>query len=407
MTAEGIKPSTCSSRAGLAALALVFTLGCSAQGGGGDGDRPQGAGSGGFGNAQGGSSGGGGLGSGGASGVPVRPPPPPPSGDGGQACATASSAAQLEPVHLAFAFDVSGSMGKGDEPWHDKSLKWDPVVLATRTFFEDDASKGLTASLTFFPEDGDDDERCVADAYVDPDVEMTDLPSEDFGAAIDAIEPQSSDDWRGGTPTVFVMRGTHTFVQGYREDHRGRYAIVLVTDGYPQGCDDADDTIEAVVAEAEDARGDEIDTYVIGVANPPIDDAPDTVSDLHAIAAAGGTEQAFLIDTGDPVATSTAFTQAIAAIRETAVSCALAIPAPPDGQSFDKERVAVHYASGDGATRMFTYDASCARDEAWHYDDPSSPTQIELCESTCAEVQSDPAAAFEVEFACEQLFSVD
>ena len=44
-----------------------------------------------------------------------------------------------------------------------------------------------------------------------------------------------------------------------------------MTDGYPQGCDDADDTIEAVVAEVEAARADGIDTYVIGVANPPID----------------------------------------------------------------------------------------------------------------------------------------
>ena len=59
-------------------------------------------------------------------------------------------------------------MGKGDEDWHDKSLKWDPVVLATRTFFEDAGSHGLTASLTFFPDEGDEDERCVEEAYASP-----------------------------------------------------------------------------------------------------------------------------------------------------------------------------------------------------------------------------------------------
>lgn len=329
-------------------------------------------------------------------------------GDGGdEACASASASTELKRVHLAFAFDVSGSMGKGDEPWHDKALKWDPVVLATRTFFEDASSDGLSASLTFFPEDGDDGERCVQDAYEEPDVAMMALPSTAFGEAIDAIEPQSEDDWRGGTPTVFVMRGTASFVEHYRQDNEGRYAIVLVTDGYPQGCDDEDDTIEAVVSVIEDARADDVATYVIGVANPPIDDAPDTVSDLHALAEAGGTEQAYLIDTGDPEATASAFTQAIAAIRETAITCSLAIPDPPEGKSFDKERIAVHFTIDGGEQQSVAYDASCANGAGWHYDDPAAPSEIVLCERTCEVVQGDTRAAFEVELACEQLFTVD
>jgi hypothetical protein len=330
-------------------------------------------------------------------------------GDAGddEACATAAISTELQPVHLAFAFDVSGSMGKGDEPWHDKALKWDPVVLATRTFFEDPSSDGLSASLTFFPDDGGDDERCVEDAYEEPDVAMTALPSAAFGEAIDAIEPESEDDWRGGTPTVFVTRGTASFIESYRQDHEGRYAIVLVTDGYPQGCDDEDDTIEAVVSVIEDARETGIATYVIGVANPPVDDAPDTVSDLHALAAAGGTEQAYLIDTGDPEATASAFTQAIAAIRDTAIACELAIPDPPNGKTFDKERVAVHFTLGSGAQQSLPYDASCSGGAGWHYDEPASPSTIVLCASTCEAVQGDTQAAFEVEFACEKLLDVE
>jgi hypothetical protein len=58
------------------------------------------------------------------------------TGDG-DVCATVTATATLEPVFLAFAFDVSGSMGKGDHPWHDATLKWDPVVAATRGVFED------------------------------------------------------------------------------------------------------------------------------------------------------------------------------------------------------------------------------------------------------------------------------
>lgn len=394
----------------LAAL-IVLLLACS-----GDPQRerePSGPGSGGFGNApvagagQGASFAGsfGNSAGAGRSGSPVQVADAGPAP--GQTCATASLGVDLLPVHLAFAFDVSGSMGKGDEPWHDKSLKWDPVVLATRTFFEDPASAGLRASLTFFPEGGDDDERCAQEPYEAPDVEMTELPSEAFGEAIDAITPKAEDDWRGGTPTAFVVRGTHAFVESYREDNLGRFAIVLVTDGYPQGCDDEDDTIEAVVTEVQAARGTDIATYVIGVANPPIDDAPDTVSNLHAIAEAGGTEQAFLIDTGDPAQTASAFNAAVDRIRETAITCTLAIPDPPEGRNFDKENVAVHYRSGGTDDMPLVYDPSCAKTDGWHYDDPAEPHAIELCETTCDTVQADPQAELEVEFACERLLSVD
>lgn len=411
MTVMKTHRSAVPARDALRWFALALAFGCNAKGAGEHDGARRGAQGEDFGNAAAGGDGAGGATvtdfgtSGTGSGTAGNPPVV--ATDGGQACATAASAAELEPVYLAFAFDVSGSMGKGDEPWHDKSLKWDPVVLATRGFFEDDASAGLTASLTFFPEDGDEDERCVQEAYAEPDVSMTALPSPAFGDAIDAIEPASEGDWRGGTPTAWVMRGTRAFALDHRQDHPGRYAIVLVTDGYPQSCDDADDTIEAVVAEVELARADEIATYVVGVENPPLPDAPDTLSDLHEIAAAGNTGQAFLIDTGDPARTSEAFKQAIDEIRATSISCALAIPEPPDGQTFDKEKVAVRYASGGAQATSFTYDDSCATASAWHYDDPADPRQIVLCESTCELVQSDPEASFEVEFACERLFSVD
>src|SRR5690349_19260576 len=80
---------------------------------------------------RGGQSGGGGGGSGGFD--PLNPSAGINAGSGGtvdageldvdgaaNACATIGATASLEPLHLVFAFDVSGSMGKGDEPWHDK-----------------------------------------------------------------------------------------------------------------------------------------------------------------------------------------------------------------------------------------------------------------------------------------------
>ena len=162
---------------------------------------------------------------------------------------TASAETSLEPVHLAFAFDVSGSMGKLDKPYHDPKLKWEPVVAATKGFFTDPASANMFASLVFFPIDEDEDLRCSPDSYLKPDVPFTPLPSDAFGSAIDAVAPKSSDDWRGGTPTLAVTKATIQFVQAAQKSDPGaKYSIVLVTDGYPQGCSDADDKIETVVA---------------------------------------------------------------------------------------------------------------------------------------------------------------
>ncbi|WP_437282322.1 vWA domain-containing protein [Sorangium sp. So ce375] len=322
---------------------------------------------------------------------------------GGGACATQTAAGSLQPVYLAFAFDVSGSMGKGDKDWHDKALKWDPVVAATKQFFADPGSEGLTASLSFFPAD---DDKCSAEIYATPDVPLTPLPSEAFAKAIAAIEPASSDDWRGGTPTSWVMQGTSAFIEAQRRQSPGKYAIVLVTDGYPQGCDEASDTIDAVVADAQAALAEGVPTYVIGVENPPIKGAPDTLDDLHDIAAAGGTESAVLIDTGDPSQTTAAFKAAVDRIRGASVSCTMAIPLPPDGSTFDKERVRVLYTSGPNATTELAYDQSCATEDAWRYDEPASPTQIVLCESSCGVIQADVAATLRVDFTCEPVIEV-
>jgi len=326
-----------------------------------------------------------------------------PNNSNPNACATVSNGVELQPVHLAFAFDVSGSMGMGDKPYHDKALKWDPVVSATRAFFAAESSAGLTASLTFFPSES---ERalCNASEYTTPDVAMTSLPSALFGDAITKVTPATKADWRVGTPTLAVMKGSATFVESYRKTHEGRYAVVLVTDGYPQSCAAADD-INLVAAEAKRALGKDQQTFVIGVANPKLAGAPDTVSNLHLIAAAGGTEKAVLIDTGDPAATAAAFGKAIDQIRQAAISCSVAIPETQTGADFDKRAVVVHYDSGSKSTEL-SYDKSCAGSNAWHYDNADAPTEIELCKSTCDAVRADSKAKLSVDFACEPILVI-
>lgn len=326
------------------------------------------------------------------------------SSDAGSAsCASASAAGELQQLALAFAFDVSGSMGKGDEPYHDKSLKWDPIVAASKAFFDSDDIARVSASLVFFPTE-DEDDRCDAESYADPDVPLTQLPSSEFSDAIDAVTPESEDDWRGGTPTLAVIQATVDYVQALRAaGSTARHAIVLVTDGTPQGCDDEDDSVDAV-AEAVAAASADIPTYVIGVANPVTDEEPeppDNVSSLNQIAQSGGTESAFLIDTGNATDTIAKFSEIIQSIRSQGLSCEVDIPPPPNGMTFDQDMVNVSLTI-DNEPHPLGYSALCSEPEAWHFDDEAAPSRIVLCDDTCALTKSAAEPSLQVEFGCER-----
>ena len=136
-------------------------------------------------------------------------------------------------------------------------------------------------------------------SYEAPIVPMTALPSPAFGTALDGIRAGT---WRGGTPTLHVVNGVLSYIADNSAAGDARYVFVLVTDGYPQGCND--NSIQSVV-DAVTAVAAQTPTYVIGVANPPLTDAngmmaPETVMNLSAVAVAGGTDHAYLIDTGNP-----------------------------------------------------------------------------------------------------------
>jgi len=326
------------------------------------------------------------------------------AGDGAL-CATVATTAKLETVYLVFAFDVSASMGNLGELWYDPALKWDPAVEATRGFFEDEASAGLFASLTAFPVNAEGDGDCPSDPYVAPLVSMTELPSTRFGEALDAIR---AEEWRGGTPTRGALDGVMSFITSYRDDHPGRYAIVLVTDGYPQGCGETN-TLGAI-EDLVSSYVDDAPTYVIGVKNPPLTDAegtlaPDTVSDLNGVAEAGGTDSAFIIDTGDPSKTRADFRKAVDVIRGASIACSLDVPAPPDGRRFLKDHVVVSATEGDETTDL-TYDEDCKEDGAWHYDSPTTPSEVVLCPTTCTRLQNASEAKLQVGFTCQPAFTI-
>lgn len=347
------------------------------------------------------------------------------SGGGGtpgtSVCEEVSSSTETRPIVLAFTYDVSGSMGKLDPPnwWHDPASKWTPIAAATRSFFGETSVQGISASLSLFPKGT---ERCSSDSYETPDVPLTGLPSDTFGQVLDDYEaevgvPLAGGDWRGGTPTLAAFQGTLAYLEAQGGDYD--QAIVLVTDGLPSGCDD--DELTSVLAAVENAKEAGIATYVIGVENPssppaalpatfdewgcgPSSDEPcappANLSPLHAIAEAGGTGEAFLIDTGNPEQTQADFTEAILAIQRNAASCSLQVPPHPEtGLDFDLDYVSP-VLEIDGTPQSLAYDESCETESGFRFEDADGTTRIELCEASCSAVTASQAASFRVEFLC-------
>jgi hypothetical protein len=149
-------------------------------------------------------------------------------------------------------------------------------------------------------------------------------------------------------------------------------AVVLVTDGEPQGCK-GDSVTGAATAAGGGLPG--IKTYVIGVG--------DSLQKLDTIAQGGGTNQAVIISTTNPSSITGDFVNALGTIRKAALSCNYPLAAPPKGETLDINKVNVQFTPNGGTAQTLNYSASCAGGLGWHYDDPFKPTQILICPNSC------------------------
>jgi hypothetical protein len=292
------------------------------------------------------------------------------------ACASTRSETKSRPAYLVLMVDRSGSM-KNDN-------KWASVSTALKSFFGDGRTAGLHASMSFFP--APEGDMCLAN-YKDPRIAMTALPEGDpfpFRSAIDAVEVG------GQTPTVPALAGAVAYAEQQYALHgnEGRVAIVLVTDGNPDGC------TGNTVPNAGDTVGDvagRIPTYVVGIGK--------SLSTLDFIARRGGTGNAILIDT-DPAKTSTQLVSALDTITRTAVSCEYDVPPPPEGGTLDKFAVNVVIKKGDGSDVVPPYNSQCDG-HGWRYDNLDNPTKILLCPTTCTALADDRRSQVDLLFGCE------
>jgi hypothetical protein len=329
-------------------------------------------------------------------------------GGDGKVCDAQVREGQRVPLDMYFLVDSSGSMAD----WVSGGSKWDVVSSALTDFLQDPRNAGTGVGIGYFPVDSgscssgqsggcctsfsnlcfaNDDGSCVVRDYSTPAVALV-LPPQPAAVVSDIDSHQVG----GGTPTRPALEGALEYLSQWASAHRERKPLlVLATDGEPDGCDPNTPQDVADVAARALSGANAIRTFVIGVGS--------SLDSLDLVAQAGGTDHAFLVDTGGNVAKE--FADALDQIRGAATSCDFVIPDVGSGATaIDPKKVNVSYVPNgtSSATRVpqiFMGDpANCDDSGGWYYDDPKAPKMIKLCDSTC---QSLSSGSIQLEFGCD------
>ncbi len=408
----------------LAAFALIAA--CSASGTGSEDDGLGGSGGaaasgGAAGNGatagSGGSSGNGGSGAGTSqdSGLLIDVASPDDSGQlqDGDVCAGSFSQAKPTPLNVMVMFDQSSSM---------KGSRWTTVVQALKDFTVAPEAAGIFMALNYFAltrpcqTNGDcqsnwgkcgDTKFCTFDDYCSPadyetpEIEFAELPgaAASIAASLDAHGPEFN------TPTPPALQGAINHAKAWASSHPDEKVVVLLmTDGQPDSitCNIGNGAMPNVVSIARaGAQGSPaIPTYVIGVGNK--------VGDLNSVAAAGGTTKAYMVDGAGGSATRQQLLQALNGIRGSALPCSYGIPQPQSG-TLDYGKVNVVFTPGGGQPTTIGQVRSagdCGASGGWYYDDPTRPTTIQICPTTCQSFRGSAGGSVELQLGCDTVIQI-
>jgi len=321
----------------------------------------------------GGSTGGGGAG-GNAGGVVI---------DGDAACVAEPRAGEQIPLDLFFMVDKSGSMGcpVGQAGMNCTSPpnnnppainRWTSIKEALVAFANSPQSAGLGAGMGFFPQMNGNTLLCTPQDYSTPAAPIGALNgyASALQTALDAQMPN------GNTPTVPALSGAISYATTYAQTHPGRtVAVVFASDGEPTECRQNNNDIPGAVRVAQAAAmgNPPIRTYVLGVGP--------SLNNLNQIAVAGGTTNAYLVESGGSADLITALNN----IRKSALTCDYQIPIVP-GKPLDLGLVNIKVRVPPGGEQQVgKVDGlgQCGAQGGWYFDNPSAPTRIQLCPTTC------------------------
>ncbi len=340
---------------------------------------------------------------------------------GACACATESKTANPVPLDLFIMLDQSGSMS---EALPNGGTRWSAVTTALKGFFSDPANAGLGVGLQYFPLDsgggacgifctvdadcggaacgpcfvgiclggGGGGDSCNVADYAMPEVEIGALNAAQVSALTASVNAHGP---TNNTPTGPALQGAVNHAKAWEIAHpTHKVAVVFATDGDPTECDPQDIPSIANIAQVALNGNPSVPTFVIGVGP--------SLSSLNAIAAAGGTGSAFLVDTGGNVVQQ--FQAALAAIQDSALGCEYTIPQPAQGM-LDFGKVNVQYTPGNGGMPQVIGNVANAaacdpQSGGWYYDNNAMPTKIILCDKQCTTVSADPNGKVDILLGC-------
>lgn len=301
------------------------------------------------------------------------------------------------PLDIYIMFDQSLSMDciiEAEQPWQQDQCcgtacgivpRIDPVREAVAQFLTDERSSGISVGMGFFGNLPVGSTSCDPDDYSDPAVEIDRLPDH-ADAVLDVLYDVAP---TGETPTGAAIRGACNYVGAWHAQQPShKKVILLVTDGIPEApSSSCNPTIEDAASAAEEcfSGSPAVPTYVLGVGQ--------ALGNLDDIAAAGGTEEAYLVDAD----VEQSVLAALNAIRADAViPCTLSIPQPSGGGTIDYGHVNIGIcdAGGGDLHTYFVEQESDCDNGAWYYEDTSDGRVIQLCDATCDTVSSAGATLF-------------
>lgn len=311
------------------------------------------------------------------------------------------------PVDTYFLVDSSGSMA---EPT-DGGTKWQVVSNALTTFLNGTPNSDSAVGIGYFPSGGVTactmgQPGCICIPFTPICATNTggSCTPADYKPAAPLSLPANAalvvgnlrtHQLSGGTPTRPALEGTMPYMEQWATSHPDRkVVVVLATDGEPTGCERNQPQDIADVAAKAWTGPHAIRTFVIGVGA--------SLGGLDVVAQAGGTGKVLLVDPSGNLGAQ--FTEALEKIRnESTVACDFAIPASTNGASIDTAKVNVRVAAAGAApslvTQTFMSDpANCGPDGGWYYDNPTSPTKIQLCDATCKDLQS---GSVQIQYGCD------
>ena len=299
------------------------------------------------------------------------------------ACGTTRKKAEKVPVDMIIGLDTSFSM--------DFDSKWPNVRDALKAFVSNPAYADLGLGLQFFPLR----KQCSVPDYESPAVPLALQPQ----AAAPIFTALDGQQMFGGTPMVPLLQGLRNYLVANAKPTR-KPVIVLTTDGIPDLPADTcpggqlPNTLENAVAVAGEAfRGSpSITTFVIGVGGE--------LNALDAIAAAGGTKAATLVDTGESA--QQAILTALDNIRRQSIPCDYDIPPG----TIDPKSTNVTYTSSSVVKPLVFVgnEESCAKSgDGWYFDDEAAPKKVILCNSLCETVKKDDLGSIDLVFGCPRV----